>query len=397
MPEEIRVTVTVDTPDDMIKVSRSTAAAVRVQVHGQAVGDADNDAATAMRMLGEMADEVLAHFGHTNAFAQFVGIASILNDSDNGADGVHVRGVRELSAMVGRLAAERDQARAALAWASDPEHWMVELVGDQAATAPSSHMDAHYLTSRHDGATALPATLLTRLSDRLTERIDDIIEAVRSQDELGQVMRVRSIIQGVVQAGIEHASYRTRVRLRPEPGSPAATPESPALHEVPPNRVGEALARLERAGISVSGLPQIEARLIETVHAGMTGRRTFADGAAEPGDVWAVRRMRDLVPSEFREQPLDVLFKRLSSTGEWEAAGQHGNGQRYPWYVLAEAELIDCTDESRYSVRETASDSSPVVLDRSTGETFPVASVRDGHTVVSVLHDAAAPPMLAGR
>jgi hypothetical protein len=409
MPEEIRVSIIVDTPDDTIKLSRAAEAAPRIHTHEQAPAlNAGDDATAATRMLGEMADEVLRHFGFSDAFAQYVGIASVLNDNDNGADGVHVRGVRELSAMVGRLAAERDAVSADLAWAVNPANWMVDLVHDRVgavnqvdSSAPPRSDTYTDTTGRHDGATALPAMVLTQVADRLTSRIDDIIAAARSESELGQVMKVRSIIQSTVQAEIEQAAYRTRVRLRPEPGKAfMSTPESPALHEVrlthlTPDAAAEALDRLKRRGFTAPSLPQVEARLVETARAGMAGRRTFADGAPEPGDVWAVRRMRDLVPTEFREEPLDVLFKRLSSTGEWEASGAHGNGQRYPWHVLAEAELIDCTDEFRYSVREKASDSSAVVLDRSTGETFPVSSVHEGHTVVAALHEAAAPPMLA--
>lgn len=237
---DIRVSISVQTPDDEIKLARFAEAAPRVHTHDKlgATLNTENDAATATQVLGDLADEVLRHFGYTDAFAQFVGIASVLNDNDNGADGVHVRGVRELSAMVGRLAAERDAALAKLAHVSAPDNWMVDLVHDQVgavnqvdSSAPPRSDTYTDTTSRHDGATSLPAMVLTQVADRLTSRIDDIIAAARSDSELDQVMSVRKIIQSTVQDEIEQAAYRTRVRLRPEPGTPAATPDSPALFE----------------------------------------------------------------------------------------------------------------------------------------------------------------------
>lgn len=128
MPDEITVALRVVSPSDKIALER-TADAEPTMLNTD-VGP------HAVRLIGELADEVLAHYGYSNAYGQYVEIANILSGHDTGTSGAQVDAVRELLDRVARTANERDDARNQLAWASNPANWSVEPDGPRLRHQP---------------------------------------------------------------------------------------------------------------------------------------------------------------------------------------------------------------------------------------------------------------------
>jgi hypothetical protein len=138
--------------------------------------------------------------------------------------------------------------------------------------------------------------------------------------------------------------------------------------------------------------------------AGQLGRQslraTFEQGAPEPGpQVRAVRRVDQLAA----EPPLDVLYVRHTSTGEWEAQGIDGDTYRYRWTdFTAFGEVVDCSDEHRYGVRQPMPGQVVVVdlakaREGADSSSFEVEDVGEAWRVVNELHAAAAPPQILAR
>ncbi|HZA71295.1 MAG TPA: hypothetical protein VE476_00120 [Propionibacteriaceae bacterium] len=150
-------------------------------------------------------------------------------------------------------------------------------------------------------------------------------------------------------------------------------------------RMAEIIGRLKPAR-----LPLVEQRARAAMESA-EARVTFPGDAPEPGGVRAVRRTEDLRPTARGESaPLDVLFKRTGD-GQWEATGTDGNGVRYSWSDVAALEVVDCTDENRYTARDDGSGQRPQITDEVTGETFEVHDRDEAWETLCALHDAAMP------
>jgi hypothetical protein len=381
MPNDIRVCIQVSTPQDHIGLTRYADAAPRITTGAGEGINADSDAATATELLGKVADEVLTHFGYTDAFAQYVGIASVLNDNDNGADGVHVRGVRELSAMVGRLAAERDAARAKLDWMGDPSNWRVHL---RHGRDPGEPVREDF-TVNHGSLLGLPAATLTRFAQALLGRINTMIDVARDNDEVARA-GITEIVEAVLSAEAQQARYRVVLQLRPQDG---ATDTGEGVPVRPFLLTPEAQERM--VATRLPELPPVEKLIFE---ASRREAPVISGGAPEPPEgVRAVRRVGDL---RHGPEPLDILFRLNQSSGLWHATGENGDGGGYRWDVVNESDVFDCSDESRYTV--IADPSGTVsVRDSQTGEHFEVESMPAAWRTIAALHDAATPPVIAEK
>lgn len=250
---ETTVQVWVSTPDDEIKLRRSaeTEPAIFTGEAREAV-NAENVAATASHILGDLADEVLAHFGYTDAFRQYIAISEILNGNDSGQEGKHVGEVR-------KLCADRDQARAAaqsraeaLAWVSDPANWVAEFKHQH---TPGATPRENFAT-RHNGETPLPMAMLNRFADMLMNRLGEITSAARqAPDDDAARDAVESVLRHAFDAAASNSRYVMVLGQRPRPGHAfVGTIDSSA----PPEEIQVPFLSPEVAAEMTQALPRVQ-------------------------------------------------------------------------------------------------------------------------------------------